>query len=201
MIMNNAGGDAPPTFLSIGDTIIAMAHIVTVDKRENGSVEILLTHDNEVLTLNDEDAQIFMQLFKEHAHVVTETVQEIPVLPFAREQDVHTYGRASPMHASVDLSQRVRPLIYISQDEIAQEFLQDVPLMAVVLYVTPRSSLSLDQFLATVPELKHIQSFSMYGALIAYSDVLLSSRVSLSTFSAELMGYIIKEWCKEQKDG
>ncbi|TMC22554.1 MAG: hypothetical protein E6J34_05850 [Chloroflexi bacterium] len=200
MIRKDAGGDAPPTFLSIGNTIIAVAHIVTVDQRENGSVEILLTHDNEVLTLNDEEARLFMELFKQHSQIVTKTVQQTRVLPFAPEQDVHTRMRDALTHASVDLSLPVRPLLYISQNEVSQGLLQDVPLMAVVLHINRRSSLSLGQFLASLPELKYAQYLSLSGVLLAYNDALPSNTVLSCNFLTELIGYIIKEWCKEQKD-
>jgi len=188
-------------FLQVGNTIIAIAHIVTVDQRENGSVEILLTHDNEILTLYDEEARLFMELFKEHAQIVTKTVQEVRVLPFAPKQDVHAYTRDSPTHAPIDLNWRVRPLIYIYQHEITQEFLQDVPLIAVLLYITPSSSLSLDQFLASLPELKCTPYLSMSGILLAYNGVLSSDDILSSKFLIELIGNIIKQWCKEQKDG
>ncbi|TMC24472.1 MAG: hypothetical protein E6J34_00420 [Chloroflexi bacterium] len=65
---------ASPKFLQVGDTMVAVAHIVSVDKRENGDVEILITHDNEVLTFHDEEARLFMELFKEHCQIVSKTV-------------------------------------------------------------------------------------------------------------------------------
>ena len=75
MISKETGGDTPPTFLSIGNIMIAVAHIVSVDKRENGSVEILVTHDNEILTFEGGEATVFMEQFQQHCRIITKTAQ------------------------------------------------------------------------------------------------------------------------------
>lgn len=75
MISKETGDNTPPTFLQVGDTMIAVAHIVSVDKRENGNVEILLTHDNEILTFEGGEATLFMELFQQHCRIISKTAQ------------------------------------------------------------------------------------------------------------------------------
>ena len=69
-----APSDAPPTFLQVGLTMIAVAHIATVDQIGVDTVIVHSINDRKALTFCGEEAALFLELFQAHSQIVTRAV-------------------------------------------------------------------------------------------------------------------------------
>jgi len=66
-----AGNDAPPTFLQVGNTMIAIAYMTGVQV-VNHAVHITVLDEGMDITFEGDEAERFLELFQAHCRIISE---------------------------------------------------------------------------------------------------------------------------------
>ena len=67
-----AGNDAPPTFLQVGNTMIAIAYMTMVSQVGDDTVSITVVDGAMDITFEGDEAQRFLELFQAHCRIISE---------------------------------------------------------------------------------------------------------------------------------